>query len=72
VVLVAWVLVVGISVATAILGVTGENLFGRLVSGAPVASTSESALADDLLAGADESRVTTTLLIHGVDLAVAA
>lgn len=69
VVLVAWVLVVGISVATAILGVTGENLFGRLVSGAPVASTSESALADDLLAGADESRVTTTLLIHGVDLA---
>ena len=68
VVLVAWVLVVGISIATAILGVTGENLFGRLVSGAPVASTSESALADDLLAGADESRVTTTFLIHGVDL----
>ncbi len=69
VVLVAWVLVVGISVATAILGITGENLFGRLVSGAPVASTSESALADDLLAGADESRVTTTVLVHGVDLA---
>ncbi len=68
IVLIVWAIAVGISVATAIVGITGENLFGRLVSGAPVASTSESALADDLLDGADESQITTTFLVHGVDL----
>ena len=67
--LTAWALLVGLAVATALVGVTGETLFNRLVSGAPVASTSESALADDLLAGVDEGNVTTTFLVHGVDLA---
>lgn len=64
----AWALLVGLAAATALVGITGESLFARLVSGAPVASTSESARADDLLAGADEGRVTTTVLVHGVDL----
>jgi uncharacterized membrane protein YdfJ with MMPL/SSD domain len=67
--LLAWALVVGLAAASALAGVTGETLFNRLVSGAPVASTSESALADDLLAGVDEGNVTTTFLVHGVDLA---
>jgi uncharacterized membrane protein YdfJ with MMPL/SSD domain len=67
--LLAWALLVAFSVATAIGGITGENLFGRLGSGAPVASTSESALADDLLTGADEGRTTTTFLLNNVDLA---
>lgn len=66
--LTAWALLVALAVGTALVGITGETLFARLVSGAPVASTSESALADDLLSGADEGRVTTTFLVHGADL----
>ncbi len=67
--LAAWAVLVGVAVATALVGVTGENLFGRLVSGAPVASSSESAQADELLGGGDDdARVTTTFLLHGVDL----
>jgi len=67
--LVAWALIVGTAVATAIVGVTGETLFERLVSGAPTA-TSESSRADDILTGNDDSTSTesTTLLVHGVDL----
>lgn len=67
--LAAWAVLVGVAVATALMGVTGDTLFGRLVSGAPVASSSESALADELLGGGDDdARVTTTFLVHGVDL----
>lgn len=66
--LTAWALLVALAAATALAGITGETLFARLVSGAPVASTSESAMADDQLAGADEGRVTTSFLVHGVDL----
>lgn len=67
--LIAWALIVGAAVATAISGVTGETLFDRLVSGAPTA-TSESSRADDILTGNDNSTSTesTTLLVHGVDL----
>jgi len=67
--LVAWALIVGAAVATAIGGVTGETLFDRLVSGAPTA-TSESSRADDTLTGNDDSTSTesTTLLVYGVDL----
>ncbi|MCY7413620.1 MAG: MMPL family transporter, partial [Salinibacterium sp.] len=66
---VIWALIVGAAAATAIGGVTGQTLFDRLVSGAPVA-TSESSSADDILSGSDESTSTesTTLLVHGVDL----
>ncbi len=67
--LAAWAVLVGVAVASALVGVTGETLFGRLVSGAPVASSSESALADELLGGGDDdARVTTTFLVYGVDL----
>ena len=67
--LVAWALIAGAAVATAIGGVTGETLFDRLVSGAPTA-TSESSRADDILTGNDDSTSieSTTLLVHGVDL----
>lgn len=68
--LVAWALLVGLAVGTALVGITGESLFARLVSGAPVASTSESALADEQVRSDEEGagRVTTTFLVHGIDL----
>lgn len=68
--LVAWAVLVGLAVGTALVGLTGETLFARLVSGAPVASTSESALADEQVRSDEEGagRVTTTFLVHGIDL----
>lgn len=68
--LVAWAVIVGTAAATAVLGVTGESLFERLVSGAPSA-TSESSRADDIVTSTGKSERTqaTTLLVHGVDLA---
>lgn len=66
--IVAWVLVIGASVATAVLGVTGETLFQRFDGAAPSVN-GESSRAEDLLSaddtGGDVERV--TLLIHGVD-----
>jgi len=63
--LTAWAIVVALSAATALVGITGDTLFGRLVSGAPTA-TSESSRADDQLNGGDTNTETTTLVIHGV------
>jgi len=65
--LVAWVILVGLAVATAIVGVTGETLSDRL-KGTPTVANSESAEADDIIAGAGGKSDSTTLLIHGVDL----
>lgn len=65
--LIAWVIVVGVAVATAIAGVTGETLSDRL-KGTPSVANSESAEADDIIASAGGKTDSTTLLIHGVDL----
>lgn len=67
--LVAWALVVGVAGATALGGITGEGLFARLKSAAPVA-TSESSRADDVLnsTSGNAKSQTTTLLVQGVAL----
>ncbi|MEO8095499.1 MAG: MMPL family transporter [Pseudolysinimonas sp.] len=63
--LVAWALVLGIAVATALVGVTGDSLFDRLKSAAPTAN-GESTSGDDLLSGTGAKSQSITLLVHGV------
>jgi uncharacterized membrane protein YdfJ with MMPL/SSD domain len=64
--LIAWAVLLLVAVGTAIVGVTGENLFDRLRSAAPTAE-GESTRADDALAGDQEQRESFTLLVYGVD-----
>jgi len=63
--LAAWLVVLGIAVAVALVGVTGDDLFDRLGSSGDSWSNGESAEADELLAGDAPDRV--TLLVHGLD-----
>ena len=60
-----WVVALGIAAATALLGVTGEDLFDRLGSDGGSWSNGESEEADALLAGTDDE--TTTMLVYGLD-----
>lgn len=64
--LTAWALLVGIAIATAFFGVTGQGLFERLQGEAP-STVAESTDADNLLAGDGEDMATVTLLVHGLD-----
>jgi RND superfamily putative drug exporter len=57
--------VLGVAIATALLGVTGEDLFDRLGSDGGSWTNGESEEADLLLAGTDDE--STTLLVYGVD-----
>lgn len=66
-VLLAWAIVLGGTIALAVVGVGGETVFDRLKSTAPTAN-SESSRADDIIAGDDDSADPTTLLVHGIDL----
>ncbi|HEX3680522.1 MAG TPA: hypothetical protein VHU90_12435, partial [Galbitalea sp.] len=61
-----WVLVLAVIFATAILGLGGQSLFGRLSNGAPSVQE-ESYKGQQLLTTATKS-TTYTLLIHNVDL----
>lgn len=63
----AWALLLGVSVSTALSGVTGEGLFDRLATWEPV-TDNESGRADDILAGGEDGADPVTLLVHGVDL----
>lgn len=63
--LTAWVAVLGVAVVTALLGVTGEDLFDRLGSDGGSWTNGESEEADLLLAGTQEE--STTLLVYGLD-----
>lgn len=65
--LLAWVLLLGASVATAVVGVTGEGIFDRLATTTPV-TFDESGRADELIAGGEDGADPVTLLVHGVDL----
>jgi RND superfamily putative drug exporter len=64
----AWTLVLVASIATAVVGITGENIFQRFSGDAPSVD-GESSRAEELLSaddpGDDVERL--TLLIHGVD-----
>jgi uncharacterized membrane protein YdfJ with MMPL/SSD domain len=62
----AWILLLAVIVITAILGLGGQSLFGRLSSGAP-AVHEESYRGEHLLASGSTS-TTYSLLVHGVDL----
>lgn len=65
----AWALLAAAGVGLAVFGVTGEGLFDRVNSGAPLAADSDSATADDLVeAGADYSQ-SVTMAVSGIDLA---
>lgn len=64
--LVSWAILLVVAVGAALVGVTGENLFDRLRSGAPTAE-GESTRADEALSGDDEQRESFTLLVYGVD-----
>ena len=64
--LAAWAVLLLVAVGTAIVGVTGENLFDRLRSAAPTAD-GESTRADDALAGGEQERESFTLLVYGAD-----
>jgi uncharacterized membrane protein YdfJ with MMPL/SSD domain len=62
----AWILLLAIIVATAILGLGGQSLFGRLANGAPSVHR-ESYTGEQLLASKTKS-TTYTLLVHGVNV----
>ncbi len=64
--LITWILIVTASVATALIGVTGETIFDRFLAGAPTVD-GESSRAEDLLAGGEVDLERLTLLIHGLD-----
>jgi RND superfamily putative drug exporter len=63
----AWLVVVAVILGTAILGLGGQSLFGRLSSGAP--SVQEESYHGSQLLASGTKRTTYTLLIQGVDLA---
>ena len=65
--LLAWALLIGVAVTTALSGITGESLFDRLATWSPV-TNNESGRADDMLAGGDDGADPVTLLVDGVDL----
>lgn len=65
--LLAWALLLGASVTTALSGITGEGLFDRLATWEPV-TNNESGRADDILAGGEDGADPVTLLVYGVDL----
>ncbi|MDR0626088.1 MAG: hypothetical protein LBG11_02315, partial [Bifidobacteriaceae bacterium] len=65
---IAWAVLAVSGVGLAIFGVTGEGLFDRVNSGAPLAADSDSAVADQIIeegAGASQS---VTMAVSGVDL----
>jgi RND superfamily putative drug exporter len=62
----AWLIVIAVSMLTALSGFGGENLFDRLDSAAPTAR-GESSEADDILAGTGEQTQSLTLAVVGVD-----
>jgi RND superfamily putative drug exporter len=65
----AWVVVTAAGAGLAVFGVTGQGLFDRVNSGAPLAADSESATADALIeAGATDSQ-SVTMAVSGLDLA---
>ncbi|HMH58203.1 MAG TPA: MMPL family transporter, partial [Galbitalea sp.] len=61
-----WVLVLTVIFATAILGLGGQSLFGRLANGAP--SVQEGSYRGQQLLTTGMKSTTYTLLVHGVDL----
>ena len=65
--LLAWAIILGVAISTAVLGLTGATIFDRLATTAPVEST-ESGLADQLISGTEDGSDPTTLLVHGADL----
>jgi RND superfamily putative drug exporter len=62
----AWVLLLAIIVATAILGLGGQSLFGRLANGAP--SVHRESYAGQQLLASKTTSTTYVLLIHGVNV----
>ncbi|TFC81827.1 MMPL family transporter [Cryobacterium sp. TmT2-59] len=66
--LLAWVILIGACVATALFGVTGESLFQRLSSAGPSVAGEASQAADLLQDPAADETESLSLLIHGVDL----
>lgn len=65
----AWLVVVGASLAVALVGVTGSGLFDRLESGAPRVPGSESQRAEDILEESAPTGPAVTLVVQDVDLA---
>ena len=60
-----WVIVLTVIFATAILGLGGQNLFGRLASGVP--TVQQEAYHGQQLLTTGTKRTTYTLLVHGLD-----
>lgn len=63
-----WAVIAAVSVGVASVGVTGENLFDRLSTGAPAIPDSESDAAADKIADASTSGASLTLVVRDVDL----
>ncbi|MDH6236756.1 MMPL family transporter [Cryobacterium sp. CG_9.6] len=66
--LLLWVVVIGASVATALVGVTGESLFQRLSSAGPSVAGEASEAADLLQSKTAGDTESLSLLVHDVDL----
>lgn len=64
--IVSWLIVLAVSILTALSGFGGENLFDRLEGAAPTAH-GESTDADDILTGTGEQTQSLTLAVVGVD-----
>ncbi|MDR2113999.1 MAG: MMPL family transporter [Bifidobacteriaceae bacterium] len=63
-----WVLLTATGTGLAVAGITGETLFDRVSSDAPLANQSESQQADDIIADGSESAQQITLLVQGLKL----
>src|ERR1700710_3260058 len=62
----AWVLILAAILATAILGLGGQSLFGRLANGAP--SVHEESYKGQQVLTPSQKSTTYTLAVHGVNL----
>ncbi|MDR2253947.1 MAG: MMPL family transporter [Bifidobacteriaceae bacterium] len=65
---IVWVVLTASGAALAVLGVTGEGLFDRVISGAPRASDSDSAQADRIVEQGESSAQSLTIAVSDVDL----
>ncbi len=64
---VVWLVLVVLGYAFAVVGVHGENLFDRLTTGSPAVPGSQSEQGREILDAADQSGVSLTLALQGID-----
>lgn len=64
---VAWLLLTALAAGLAVVGVSGENVFDRVTTGAPAPPGSESTVGQEVIAGEQTTGPAVTLVVSGVD-----